>query len=214
LSDIFREVDEEVRKDKAQAFAKKHGPWIGGLVVGGLVALGGWQLWQQWQAQERLELAERYRTAMAEAAGGDAVAGLDQLEALASDSEESYGLLAAFQAARLRAEAGDLDGALATWDRLAQDDGLPRAWREAARLLAVQHAIGNRPRGEVDERLAPLLEQDAVYRPAALELAALNALAAEDVEGAREYLQTLSQLSDAPPQLRERAAQLLAAIGS
>lgn len=214
MSDIFREVEEEVRKDKAQAFAKKHGPWIAGLVLGGLVALVGWQLWQQWQQDARLDLAQRYGDALAAAAGDDAVAGLNRLEALAAEPEESYGLLAGFQAARLRAEAGDLEGALTAWDRIAEDADVPQAWREAARLLAVQHAIGSRPLAEVEARLDPLLAEGAVYRPAALELAALAALAAEDAAGARAYLQTLSQLSEAPPQLRERAAQLLAVLDS
>lgn len=213
MSDIFREVEEEVRKERFERLAKKHGPWILGLVLGGLVAIAGWQLWQQWQASERLEMAEAYTEALAEAADGDAVAGLERFEALAGEAELSYGLLAAFQAARLRAEAGDLDGALAAWDRIAGNDSLPDAWQGAARLLAAQHAVGARPAAEVEERLAPLLEDGSVYRPAALEVAALAALAEGRIETARERLQSLTQIAQAPPQLLERAAQLLEVLG-
>ncbi len=212
MSDIFREVDEEVRKERFERLAKKHGPWVLGLVLGALVALGGWQLWQQWQQDQRLELAARYEAALAEAAGGDAVSALAQLEEMTGEGYQSYGLLAGFQAAALRVEAGDLDGAIAEWDALAEDDGVPAPWRGAARLLAAQHAVGERPREEVEARLAPLLEPESVYRPAALELAALAALAAGDTAGARARLETLTAMAEAPPQLANRAAQLLAVL--
>lgn len=214
MSDIFREVDEEVRKERFESLAKKHGPWIGGLIVGGLLALGGWQLWQDWQQDRRLQLAATYGSAVEEARTGDAVAALGRLEAMTDGSRASYGLLASFQAARLRAEAGDLDGALTQWDRLATDGDVPESWRSVARLLAAQHAVGARPRDEVVERLAPLLEEGSVYRPLALETAAMADLAAGDVAAARERLQTLTSLTDAPPQMLQRAAQLLETIGA
>ncbi|WP_162906804.1 tetratricopeptide repeat protein [Algihabitans albus] len=209
MSDIFREVDEEVRKERFERLAKKHGPWVLGLVLGGLVALGGWQIWQQWQQDERLASATRYQAALTQAAAGDSVTALSSFEEMAANSRESYGLLAAFQAARLRVEAGDLDGALTAWDRLADDTSIPSSWRGAARLLASQHALGERDRAEVEQRLAPLLEPGSIYRPAALELAALAALDEGDVEGARAQLETLTQLNEAPQQILNRAARLL-----
>ncbi|WP_421709243.1 tetratricopeptide repeat protein [Algihabitans sp.] len=209
MSDIFREVDEEVRKERFERLAKKHGPWILGLVLGGLAALGGWQLWQQWQQEERLAAAARYQVALTQAAAGDEVAALSSFEEMAADSTESYGLLAAFQSARLRVEAGDLEGALDVWDRLAEDSDVPSSWQGAARLLAAQHAIGERDRAEVEQRLAPLLEPQSLYRPAALELSALAALADGDVEEARTRLETLTQLSEAPQSILNRAARLL-----
>ena len=214
MSDIFREVDEEVRKERFERLAKKHGPWILGLVLGGLAAFGGWQFWQQWQQDQRLALAARYEAALSQAAAGDSVAALSALEEMAGSSSQSYGLLAGFQAARLRAEAGDLEGALAVWDRLAGDSAVPASWQGAARLLAAQHAIGQRDRAEIEGRLAPLLEGASLYRPAALELAALAALAEGDVEAARSQLETLTQLGDAPPQILNRAARLLESLGT
>jgi hypothetical protein len=171
-------------------------------------------VWQNWQQQERLDLAARYDGAIAEVRDGDAANALQRLEGMADESRDSYRLLASFQAARLRAEAGDLDGALTLYDRLAADGDVPEAWREAARLLGAQRAVGERPRGEVEERLAPLLQEGAVYRPLALETAAAAALSDGDLAGARERLETLTGLADAPPQILQRAAQLLETLGS
>ncbi|MBM3609597.1 MAG: tetratricopeptide repeat protein, partial [Alphaproteobacteria bacterium] len=51
MTDIFREIDEEVRRDKASKIWEKYQNWIIGLAL--LIALGAGG-WRYWQYQNRL----------------------------------------------------------------------------------------------------------------------------------------------------------------
>lgn len=46
---FLREVDEELRRDSAVQFWNRYGRLLIGAVVAGLVAFGGYLLWQNWR---------------------------------------------------------------------------------------------------------------------------------------------------------------------
>ena len=82
-----------------------------------------------------------------------------------------------------------------------------------ARLFFVMHQIDDGDPEELKSMLQPLLTPGNSFRPSALELTAVLALREGDDAEAR---QTYSEIADdlgAPPGLRARAAQMLAAIG-
>ena len=45
MADIFREIDEEVRRDKAAELWKKYGWVVTSLAVLAVLAVAGWQYW-------------------------------------------------------------------------------------------------------------------------------------------------------------------------
>ena len=45
MADIFREVDEEVRRDKALEFWSKYQNYLIGLAIVIVLATAGWRLW-------------------------------------------------------------------------------------------------------------------------------------------------------------------------
>ncbi len=48
ITDTFlREVDENLRRDRARDFARKHGGWLIGALILFLAATGGWIYWKQ-----------------------------------------------------------------------------------------------------------------------------------------------------------------------
>ena len=47
MSDVFREVDEEVRKDRALTLWNRYGRFLIGGVVGVVAATAAWQGWTQ-----------------------------------------------------------------------------------------------------------------------------------------------------------------------
>ena len=53
MSDIFREVEEDVRRRRLEQFWKYYGNYVIALVVLVLLGVGGWQLWLRHEAQER-----------------------------------------------------------------------------------------------------------------------------------------------------------------
>ena len=53
MSNIFKEVDEEVRRDKATEYWNKHGSKMIGAAVAIVLAVAGWRFYDDYQFKER-----------------------------------------------------------------------------------------------------------------------------------------------------------------
>jgi hypothetical protein len=212
VSDIFREVDEEVRKEQFEKLWKRYGVYVIALAVAIVVAVAGYEGWKAWQTEQRREAAEQYAAAWQLAVDGKTDDAVVAMAELADPASEGYGLLAAFEEARLLAAQGKTDEAVARWQAIAGGDA-PAALTHVAVLLAVQHRLDGGDPTELTTALQPLVASDAPYRPLALEMLALVALKQGDIAAAREHLQQVADDLVAPAGARTRATQLLATIG-
>lgn len=208
MSDIFREVDEDVRKERMMLLWKRYGVLVVGAAVLLVVLFGGWKAYESWRDSERREAANSYAAALARVEG-DPVAALRALESQATPGEDGYALLAALQAARLRASAGDLQGAVADWEAIRDSGDLPRVYRDMAGLFIVQHRFQDADAEQLEADLAPLLDPASPVRPAALELSALLALREGDQATARSRFAELTDDPATPLAMRQRATRLL-----
>ena len=64
MSDIFREVDEELRQDQFKTLWKKYGWMIIAVVVIAIGGVGGKQAWDAYQQDKAYQLSDRYASAM------------------------------------------------------------------------------------------------------------------------------------------------------
>ena len=115
MADIFKEVDEDLRRDNLEKLWKKYSFQIIGMVVAVVLAVAGVQGWQAYDLDQRGKLSDRYGAALDLAQDGDTAAGLDALIDMSEASDSGYAGLAAFEEARLRVESGDTAGAIALW---------------------------------------------------------------------------------------------------
>ena len=100
MSDVFREVDEELRQDQFKQLWKRYGAIMVGAALLLVAAVGGYQAWQSWQQERRAELSDRYAEAIDLLNAGDDAAGQQALSELVGEDEAGYGVLAAFQQTR------------------------------------------------------------------------------------------------------------------
>ena len=98
-NDILREVEDELRQEQLSKFAKQWGPWLIGAVAAGVLAYGGWMLWQDRQASDAREAAASYEQALQSLQAGQLDEGAARLEALAKSAPGDLGALAAIQRA-------------------------------------------------------------------------------------------------------------------
>lgn len=209
MADIFKEVDEELRREQAAKFWKRHGRALIAGAAAIVLAVAGYQGWKAYDLSQREDRSDRFAAAL-ERAEASAVEGIDALAALSDPAGGGYAGLAAFEEARLRVESGDLQGAIALWERIAAESDLGPPFREAATLLAVQHQLDTAPPDELRARLQPLMGAGRPYRNSARELAALIALRQGDHATAREHYTAIADDRNAPSGLRSRATQMLA----
>jgi hypothetical protein len=209
MSDIFREIDEELRRDQFSRIWRR----FGGLVIAGalLIVLGtaGYVAWQRWERSTAEEETLRLARVIGTAEAGDAAAAAREIGTFAQDAHGGRAVLARLYEAGLLAETGDRAGAARVYDEVAASDaGQP--YRDLATLLAVLHRLEEGDPAELRSRLAPLVGQDSPWRHSARELDALLMLRAGDRAGAAKIFTELSEDPAAPQGVRSRAAELAA----
>lgn len=213
MSEIFREVDEDVRKDQALKLWSTYGRYLIGAVAAVVLATAGVQYWIYYTTSQKEADGEKFIAALSLARSGRPGAAAEQFEALAKDAGAGIATMAKLQRAAALIKAGDTLAAATLYDQISEDGGANETLRQLARLLAAQNLIETQPRAVVDERLAPLMTPNNPWRFSATELSGLAALRAGDVPGARQAFKLLSDDQATPQGIRSRAAELLAALG-
>jgi hypothetical protein len=216
VSDIFREVDEELRRDNLLQLWRRYGRYIIAAAVAALLVAGGFAAWRNHRQAELRAEATRYAGALNLAENGKPADAATVFAAVAREGG-GYGLLASFEEAALLAKAGNSKGAVALYDQLAASQGLGPEFRGLAVLLSVMQGMQATPPAPPQAaiaRLKPLTEAGNPWRPSALELTALARLEAGDKHGALDLYRQLADDLTAPRGLRARAAEMAAALAS
>ena len=213
MSDIFREIDEELRRDNLLKLWSRYGRYIVAVAVFALVVAGGIVAWRDHQRSERLAQSARYAGALALARDGKEA---DAVKVFAAINREGggYALLASLEEAALLAKSGDRAGAAAAYDRIAAGSELDPNLRGLAVLLGAMQRMPEADPHTTIDRLAPLTASGNPWRSSAIELTALARLKLQDKSGALDLFKSLADDPAAPPGLRTRAAEMAAALAS
>lgn len=204
--DIFDEVEEDLRAERAERLLKKYAGLLVAVAVAIIAAAAGWQLWMRHQHQQDAVAASAF---VAGQAAGDPAA-LDQL---AASGPEGYKTLARLSAAGLKAKAGDLQGAESLWNAVASDSSADSLLRDFASLMATGHQLDHTDPAELAARLKPLADPANPWSGLAREQLALLDLRQGKQDDARQILQALTGDIAAPSGLRARTSALLAGLG-
>jgi len=211
VTDIFREVDEEIRKERYEALWKKYGPYVIGLAVVIVLSVAGYQAWTAYQRDQALEDSNAFAAANQQFYDGEHGAAVESLAKLADPDAGGYGLLAAFRRADILAIDGKEAAAIEIWQRIAEQ--APQEYfRTLAELFVVMHRFDEADPAELDSRLAAIAESDSPFRTTALELQALLAVKQGDEARAAELYKEIADGANIPPQQRQRATELLARL--
>lgn len=208
MSDIFREVDEEIRHERYKRLWDRFGPYliaVALLIVVGTAAYRGWVYWRETEAQASGDVFVQAVRLAEEGKFADAEARLGEL----SDAPGGYPSLARLRAASLQAQAGDPAAALAGFDAIAADSGENDALRDIARLRAGYVALDTQDFSGAADRLEPLAGDDNALRFLAREGLALGAWKAGNTDNARRWIAGILDQEGAPSDVATRARTVL-----
>ncbi|HEY0266585.1 MAG TPA: tetratricopeptide repeat protein [Rhizomicrobium sp.] len=205
MTDIFREVEEDVRRERFEKLWKAYGNVIIAALVLLFLGIGGWQLWERHDLQERQKVSDQFIAAQritnpqaAAAAFVDLTRGTPKGYATVARLSEAGAMFASGQ----RKEAIDLFKQIA-----AGDSG---AIGSVARLRAAWAMADTATRGEVTDWLAPLSQPGNAWRENAKEVLAYVAYRSMDVKSAQAQYGELAADPEAPDALRGRARAMAA----
>jgi hypothetical protein len=213
VSDIFREIDEELRRDNLLKLWSRYGKYIIAGVLAIVLIAGGIVAWRDQQAKERQAQGGRFTSALALARQGKDADAAKLFGSLAQEGG-GYSVAGALEQAELLAKSGDRKGAIAIYEKLAGSANLDPEFRDLAMLLSVMQSLPDADPKAAIERLRPLTASGNPWRASALDLTAAAKLKAGDRGGALEIYQKLTDDLTAPQGLRARAAEMAAALKS
>lgn len=209
-----REVDENLRRDRAAEFAKRYGALVIGAVVLLLAALAGFLYWQNRQDQAASVEGEQLAQLLGDIEAGNIASAPARLESLARSRSDGYRASALLMGAALALERDDVKGAIAGYARVAADDSLPRPYRDLAIIRRTALEFDSLAPAAVIERLKPLAEPDQPWFGSAAEMTAVALVRQKRRAEAGRLLVALASDPKVPRSIRERSIQFAGTFGA
>lgn len=212
MSDIFEEVDDDLRRDRWESLAKKYGGVVIGIAVLIVVGTAGYKGWQTWRSSTHQAATVGLMESLEAASARDG-ASIDALTAYAAKSQPGdMATLARLGAASALVRQGKADEAVAVYDAVAAGSAAP-VYRELAGLLAVMMQIDTGDTRMLASRLEPLAAETSAWRYSAREMLAVLAIRDGDAQRAHSLFKQLADDAGAPGGVRARANDLAALYG-
>ena len=211
MSELFDEVDEEVRREQLKKLWDKYSIYFIALMVLIVAAVGGWRGYQYLEAkkaaeagaafEKAVELSERDKHAEAETAFTE----------LAAKAPSGYRTLARLRAAA-EAASRDPKAAAKMYDDIAADRGVGSEWQDLAKMRAAGLLIDSASYADIQQRLEASATPKSTFRHSAREMLALSAWRNNDMTAARKWLDAIAEDGETPASLRSRAESLQALL--
>jgi hypothetical protein len=211
VSELFDEVDEEVRREQLKKLWDKYSIYIIALAILVVAAVGGWRGYQYVEAKKAAEASEAFNRAIELSEQGKHEEAEKAFADLAAKAPYGYRLLSRFHVA---AELVNRDpkAAVKLFDDLAADSSIGAEQQELARIRAAGLVVDSASYADMKQRLERDTTPEATFHHTARELLALSAFRANDTTAARLWLGQISADADTPPSLRSRAEALQALL--
>ena len=209
MSDIFREVDEDVRRERLRKLWERYGGLVITACVLLVVAVGGWRAYEWWQAKKAAEAGTAFQAAMVLSGEGKNKEAEEAFAKVAANGTATYRMLAKFREAAEVARR-DPKAAVAIYDQLAADGSVGRVLQDLAALRAGMILVDTASYSEVVQRLEPLTAPDRTFRHSARNALALAAWRAKDTTAVRKWSDMILADADTPSGTRGQIQMLLA----
>ena len=211
MSELFDEVDEDVRREQLKKLWDRYSIYIvaGALLI--IAAVGGWRGYEYLEAKKAaeagaafdaaVELSEQNKHAEAEAA----------FTKLAATAPSGYRMLARLRAAA-EVASRDPQAAVKMYDDISADRSIGAAEQDLAKIRAAGLLLETATYPNMLRRLEGAAKPEATFRHSARELLALSAWRANDTAATRQWLDMIANDGETPSGLRSRAEALQALL--
>lgn len=208
MSDIFNEVDEELRRERLRQAWERYGVYIIALALIVIVGVGGWRGYQWWEARQAAQAGATFEQAVALASEGK---GEQAEEAFAriADGRTAYRVLARLRQASELAKR-DPAAAVKLYEGLAEDSAISQVMQDLARVRAGMILIDSASLEQLGAHLEPATGDGRVFRHSARELMAFSAWKAGNAAATKRWHDAIQADPNTPLGVRTRTEMLMA----
>ena len=213
MTDIFHEVDEEVRRERLKKLWQRYGNYIiaGCLLV--VVGIAGWRGYEWLEAKRAAESGAAFEQAVTLAESGKVQEAEAAFAKLATGGTAGYRVLSRLREAAELAQS-DPKAAIKAYEEIAADRAAGQVIQDLATLRAGLLLVDHTLYADLRSRLEPLTGPERAFRYSARDLLALSAWKQGDVSAAKQWTEAIIGDPLTPAGARSRAevlSQLLAA---
>lgn len=213
VSDIFNEVDEELRRERLKKLWDRYGILIIALAVLFVAAVGGWRGHQWWEAKKAAEAGAQFDAAAMLGEQGQHKEAEAAFAKIAADGSGAYRVLAKMREAALLAQQGDAKGSVALYDAISSDRSLDQMQRELASVRAAMVLLDTATYDDIKARLEPLAAADRTFRHSARAVLALSAWRANSTDEMKRWVDMVLADPQTPSNTRGQIEILIALAG-
>ncbi|MBU2166624.1 MAG: tetratricopeptide repeat protein [Alphaproteobacteria bacterium] len=213
MTDIFEQVEEELRSDRYKRLARTWLPVVGGILVLALIAALGWWGWQSYESSRAANASVAYERGIEALQTNDLAAAESAFAEAEREGNGAYKSMALAQRAGLALAANRVDEAIELLDKSAKAIGDPLL-SDASAYKAALLVMDTGTYEDVEGRLTPLTREGRPFRAQALEALAMAQLQHGKSTEARATFVQLQLGQDVPDTVRQRAQAAIAMIDS
>ena len=207
MSDIFNEIDEELRQDKAARLWKAYGKYLIALAIFIILAIASYRFIEHTQEKNKEQASELYELASEAGRSGDKNAAIELFSDDRFDETIGYAIISKFKKAALAKSNNDLEGMAIVLKEIITNEEIPLYLRDLARLKLFASDNDNNI-----SQLDALIAGDGAWKFLALELKGGIELEGGNLKKARSIFEELTNGANTPNYLRRRTSEILKAL--
>lgn len=207
MSDIFQEIDEDLRQDKVARLWKAYGKYLVALAVFIILVIASYRFIEHKNEKNREQTSELYELASETGRSGDKKAAIELLSDEMFDENIGYSIISKLKKAALAKSNNDLEGTEIVLKEIITNEDIPLYLRDLARLKLFASDSDNN-----SSQLEVLIEEEGPWKFLALELKGGIQLEGGNLKEARSIFKELTDDANTPNNLRRRASEILKAL--
>ena len=207
MSDIFQEIDEDLRQDKVARLWKAYGKYLVSLAIFIILAIAGYRFIEHINEENREQASELYELASEAGRTGDKKAAIELFSDERFNETIGYAIISKLKKATLAKSNNDPEGMAIVLKQIVTNEEIPSYLRNLARLKLIASDSDN-----YISQLDALIEGDGPWKFLALELKGGMELEVGNLKEARSIFEELTIEADTPNNMRRRASEILKAL--
>lgn len=203
MSDIFREVEEDVRRERLEKLWKQYGDYVIAAAALLIIGVAGFKLWQHYEYVQTQKASAAFIEAIESANNGKGTDAVAAFARIAKTAPGGYAEVAELAEANALLASGKRTDAVALYKKIA--DKRSDEIGQAARIRAAWALADSASKTELVDLLSPVNKDDSGWRFMAREILAYADFREGHLPASLAAFSALAKDTGAPDAIRERA---------